>query len=207
VLGAVPFLLAGIVLVASAAACGGMLRLAHRRKRAAQGAVVALAGLPLLVLLDPHVFYDRTRSLGAGFAAVLFVAAFAGAMSAAVVRALAGAAPQPLHLERLAGRAPFGTAARLAALDATEWLVPVVPALATAALFVCAKAEADLPVSGLGSLVRAALSEPDSGDRVTSCVLVGAALVLVWYLGHRFVLELRSGLQVSAEAPGRSHPG
>jgi hypothetical protein len=30
-------------------------------------------------------------------------------------------------------------------------------------------------------------------------VLVGGALVLVWYLGHRFVLELRSALRVSVQ--------
>ena len=40
----------------------------------------ALVALPLAPLFDPALFYDRTRSIGAGAAAGLFVAGFAGAM-------------------------------------------------------------------------------------------------------------------------------
>jgi hypothetical protein len=205
---ALPFLVSGLALACLAAAAGGALaqfRAVARAKRWQRAAVLATcAGAYLLVvhplwpLLDPAVFYDRTRSLGLGFSAALFVAAFAGALPGAAARALFAPAPQARSLSALGGRPALLAAARLAVLDATDWLVPLVPALATVSLFVCAKADQDpaVPgaVSGLGSLVRSAIAESAVSDRLSSCALVGGALVLLWFVGHRLVLELRCAL-------------
>jgi len=151
------------------------------------------------------VFYDRSRSLGLGFSAALFVAAFAGTLSGAAARALFARRLQAEHLSALGHRPALSAAARLAVLDAAEWLVPLVPALAAAALFVCAKADQDPSVpstaSGLGALARAALREPSASERLSSCALIAGALVLLWYLGHRFVVEVRAALGARKVAP------
>jgi hypothetical protein len=205
---ALPFLVSGLALACLAAAAGGVLaqlRGLARAKRWQRAAAVAFcAGAYLLVvhplwpLLQPAVFYDRTRSLGLGFSAALFVAAFAGTLPGAAARALFAPPPQARSLSALGGRPALLAAARLAVLDATDWLVPLVPALAAVSLFVCAKADQDPGVadatSGLGSLVRSAIAESAVSDRLSSCALVGGALVLLWFVGHRFVLELRCAL-------------
>jgi hypothetical protein len=89
-------------------------------------------------------------------------------------------------------------------LDGTRWIVPLVPALATAAVFACAKADQDPSLqgtaSGLGSLIRAAMAEASVGDRLSSAALVGGALVVLWYLGHRFVAEVRWAFSASGAA-------
>ena len=126
----------------------------------------------------------RTLSMAA-----LFVAAFAAALPGAALHALFSASPA------IAGRV---TAGRLAAIEAVQWLVPAVPALATAALFVCAKADQD-PVaretaSGFGGLIRAAMAEAAAGDRLASCALLAGGLALLSFLGHRFVVEARAAL-------------
>ena len=204
---ALGLLLSGLSLALLAAAAGGAV--AERARwtvdgragagRLALGAAAAiLVALPLWRLLDPALFYDRTRSVGAGFAAALFVAAFAGAMSGAAARALFAPAAQAGCLSALAGRPALLSAARLSALDATQWLVPLVPALAAAAVFACAKADQDPSIqgisSGLGSLIRAAMREVSVGERLSSAALVGGALVVLWALGHRFVAEVRASL-------------
>ncbi len=190
---ALPFLLGGLALVFFGAAAAGAL---SRLRVPALG--VALVGLALLPMLDPAVFYDRTRSLGTGLFGAAFVATFAGALSGAASRAFFAAHPQPSHLSSLGGRKAILTAARLAALDAADWLVPLVPALAAAALFVCAKADQDPGArglsSGFGALVRSAMGEPSAFERLASCTLVAAGLLLLWFLGHRFVLEVRGAL-------------
>ena len=198
---ALPFLLAGLALAFLSAALGGAL--AHLRKpwALALGAL-ALVALPLARLLDPALFYDRTRSLGLGLGAALFVGSFAGASAGAAARALASRAPQTRLLAALGGRPAFFTAARLAALEAAEWLVPLVPALAAAALFVCAKADQDpslaaLP-NGLGALIRGALAEPSAAERLASCTLAAGGLGALWFAGHRFVLEVRAALGLPA---------
>jgi hypothetical protein len=149
-------------------------------------------------MLDPAVFYDRSRSVGTGVHAVLFVAAFAGCLSGASIRALFDAPRQVQHLSALSGRPALGSAARLTALDATRWLVPLVPALAAAAVFAGAKADQDASqqgvASGLGALIRAAMREASVGDRLSSAALAAGALVVLWYLGHRLVCEVRSSL-------------
>ena len=213
---ALPFLLAGLALVFCGAAIAGAL--AHRVRvpagarwgglaRAAFAAgVYALVLHPLWPLLDPAVFYDRTRTLGSGASAAFFVAAFAGTLSGAAARALLAPAvhaqAQPQQLGALRGRPALVGAARIAALDAAEWLVPLAPALAAAALFVCAKADqdrsADAGASGLGALVRAAMREPSVAERVSSCALVGGALVVLCFVGHRFVIETREALGTSS---------
>ena len=170
--------------------------------RVAMGAsTAALVALPLAPLFDPALFYDRTRSIGAGPAAALFVAGFAGAMAGAAARSLFGPPPPAAHLSALGARPALFSAARLSVLDATRWLVPLVPALAAAAVFACAKADQDPALqaasSGLGSLIRAAMSEVSAGDRLSSAALVGGALVVLWYLGHRFVAEVRWSLSAS----------
>src|SRR5258706_9176245 len=119
---ALPFLLGGLALALLAAAVAGAWSKSPRIKLI----LMAAFALPLLPMLDPGAFYDRTRSLGTGLAAALFVAGFAAALPGAAVRALLAASPP------IAGRV---TSARLAAIDAVQWLVPAVPALATAALF------------------------------------------------------------------------
>jgi len=173
--------------------------------RVAMGAsTAALVALPLAPLFDPALFYDRTRSIGAGAAAGLFVAGFAGAMAGAAARSLFGPPPQAAHLSALGGRPALLCAARLCVLDATRWLVPLVPALAAAAVFAGAKADQDPALqaasSGLGSLIRAAMAEISAGDRLSSAALVGGALVVLWYLGHRFVAEVRWSLSASGSA-------
>ena len=204
---ALGLLLSGLGLALLAAAAGGAV--AERARwtvdgRAAVGrlalaaAAALLIVLPLWRLLDPALFYDRTRSVGAGFAAALFVAAFAGAMSGAAARALFAPPAQAGCLSALAGRPALLSAARLSALDATQWLVPLVPALAAAAVFACAKADQDPSIqgisSGLGSLIRAAMREASVGERLSSAALVGGALLVLWALGHRFVTEVRVSL-------------
>jgi hypothetical protein len=204
---ALGLLLSGLGLALLAAAAGGAV--AERARwtvdgRAAVGrlalasAATLLIVLPLWRLLDPALFYDRTRSVGTGLAAALFVAAFAGAMSGAAARALFAPPAQAGCLSALAGRPALLSAARLSALDATQWLVPLVPALAAAAVFACAKADQDPSIqgisSGLGSLIRAAMREASVGERLSSAALVGGALVVLWALGHRFVAEVRESL-------------
>ncbi len=202
---ALPFVIGGLALCFLGAAAGGALarlREAGRRGRLAFAAgTYVLVVHPLWALFDPALFYDRTRSAGAGPFAALFVAAFAGTLSAVAARALFG----PAHFGRLGGRAAVGRAARVAALEAADWLVPMVPALAGAALFVCARADQDPRMqgatSGLGALIRAALGEAAAGDRLSSCALVAGAAVLLWFAGHRFVLELRNALGATRYAP------
>jgi hypothetical protein len=212
---ALPFLLGGLALAFLAAALAGVLAQAARapagldplpaearglflRRLAFCAGVYVLVAHPLWPMLDAGLFYDRTRSLGLGLSAVLFVAAFAGTSSGAAARALFAHADHARHLEALSGRPALFTAARLAVLDAADWLVPLVPALAAAALFVCAKADQDpalhAPASGLGALIRAAMREASVGERLSSSALVAGGLVLLWFLGHRFVVEMRSAL-------------
>jgi hypothetical protein len=207
VLAALPFLLAGLALAlaaAGAAAVLARLRIAASVRNRRATLVACAAGLcllflyPLWPLFDAGLFYDRTRSLGLGFAAALFVGAFAGAMPGAAARAHLADHPFAQHLSALGGRRALFTVARLAALDATAWLVPLVPALAAAAVFVCAKADQDPAsagtASGIGALIRAAMSEASVAERIGSSALVAGALVVLWYLGHRFTLEVRESL-------------
>ena len=209
---ALGLLLGGLSVALLAAAVGGALAelvrsrrdTPARRELALAAAVVLLVGLPVFRLLDPALFYDRTRSAGVGPAAVLFVAAFAGAMSGAAARALFGPPPQAEALSALRGRPALLAAARLSVLEATGWLVPLVPALAAAAVFACAKADQDpslqAAASGLGSLIRAAMREASVGERLSSAALVGGALVVLWALGHRFVAEVRACLSAVGAA-------
>jgi hypothetical protein len=194
--GALPLLLGALSLALFGAAAGGAI--AHGRSRLAlAAAVAALVLLPLWPLFDPGVFYDRTRSLGTGLAAALFVAAFAGALPCAAAQALAGG-------RRASVAQSFASAARLAVLDATAWLVPLVPALAAAAVFAAAKADQDPaiggPASGLGALIRTALRETSAGERLSSGALVGGALLLLFWLGHRFLLAVREALSARSVA-------
>src|SRR5205823_4376049 len=112
--------------------------------------------------------------------------------------------PQAACLSALGGRPALLTAARLSLLDATQWLIPLVPALAAAAVFVCAKADQDPSVtgasSGLGALIRAAMREASAGERLSSAALVGGALVVLWVLGHRFVAEVRASFSAVGSA-------
>src|SRR3989442_6297531 len=94
--------------------------------RAAYGAAVYLLLVhPLWRVLDASAFYHRTTSLGVGFAAALFVAAFAGALPSAAARALFSAAPHARHLSALSGRPALLHAARIAVVEAAERLVPL----------------------------------------------------------------------------------
>jgi len=211
---ALPFLFFGLALSLVAAAIAAVLARireaplgrTRQSKRAAAGAGLGLLLLvPVLLLLDAGLFYDRTRSLGLGFAAVLFVAAFAGAMPGAAARAFFRHQPHAQHLAALGGRRSLFTIARLAVLDAVDWLIPLVPALAAASVFVCAKADQDPAssgaASGLGALIRAAMSEASAGERIGSSPLVAGALVVLWYLGHRFLLETREALGATRSGP------
>lgn len=206
---ALGLLLCGLSLALAAAAAAGALsegmRLSPARPAVLGAATAALVALPLLPLLDPGLFYDRTRSVGTGVEAAWFVAVFAGALSGAAARALFAPPPQPAFLSALQGRPALLAAARLSTLGATRWLVPLVPALAAAAVFACAKADQDPGAvgapSGLGALIRAALREASASDRLSSAALAGGAIVVLWYLGHRFVAEVRASL--SAREGGR----
>jgi hypothetical protein len=167
-------------------------------------AALVLVVLPLWPLLDAALFYDRARSVGTGLAAALFVAAFAGAMSGAAGRALFAPPPQAAFLSSLRARPALLAAARLSALQATQWLVPLVPALAAAAVFACAKADQDPAVqgasSGLGALIRASMREASAGERLSSAALVGGALVVLWVVGHRLLAEIRASLSAVGSA-------
>lgn len=211
---ALPFLLAALalsLLAASAAAVLARLREAPPRRArrialvAGIAAIYALFLQPLLPLFDADLFYDRTRSLGLGFAAVLFVAAFAAALPGGAARAYLANHPFARHLGALGGWRTLLTVARVAAIEATEWLVPLVPALAVAAVFVCAKADQDPDsggaASGLGALIRAAMAEPQVAERMGTCALVAGGLVVLWYLGHRFLLEVREALEARRSEP------
>ena len=208
-LDALPLLLAGIVLALLAAAVAGAIaELASSPARdelraAARRAALIAAGYALVIhplwpLLDPAVFYERTRSLGVGFSAALFVGAFAGTLPGAAARALFAREGPARSLSALQGRPALLAAARLAAVDATDWLLPLLPALAAAAVFAQAKADQDPTIeassSGLGALIRAAMREPSVAERLSSCALVAGGLVVLWYVGHRFVIELRLAL-------------
>jgi hypothetical protein len=175
---ALPFLIGGLALGLLAAAIAGAF---SRRALVLAGAFAA----PLVLLLDPGAFYDRTRSLGTGLAAALFVATFAAALPGAAFKAFFSAR------QRIAP-------ARLATIDAVQWLIPMVPALATAALFVCAKADQDPAArgaaSGFGGLIRAAMAEAGAADRLASCALLAGGLALLSFLGHRLVVEARAAL-------------
>jgi hypothetical protein len=212
---ALPFLLAGLVLVFCGAAIGGVLaqvagapagaRWRWAGRAAFSAGVYGLVLHPLWPLLDPAVFYDRSRTLGSGVSAAFFVAAFAGTLSGAAARALLAPAPHAQRLGAFRGRPALLTAARIAALEAAEWLVPLVPALAAAALFVCAKADQDAgarsSASGLGALVRAAMREPSVAERVSSCLLVGGTVVVLCFVGYRFVIETRQALGAGKVEP------
>ena len=191
---ALPYLLGGLALALLAAAGAGAIAASRSARFVAVFATV-FAG-PLWSMLDPGAFYDRTRSLGTGVAAAMFVAAFAAALPGAALRALLSNSPLPPLARRW-------TAARLAAIDAVQWLVPAVPALATAALFVCAKADQDPAArgaaSGFGALIRAAMAEASVSDRLASCVLLAGGLALLSFLGHRFVIEARAALGTGSE--------
>ena len=204
---ALGLLLGGLCLALAAAALGGAIAERVRaaatspaaaRRTALAAAAAVLVLLPLSGMLDPALFYDRTRSTGTGAAALLFVAGFAGAMSGAAARSLFAPPSQAEFLTALSGRPALLSTARLSALEATRWLVPLVPALAAAAVFACAKADQDPSLhgeaSGLGALIRAAMGEVSAADRLSSAALAGGALVVLWYLGHRFVLEMRASL-------------
>jgi hypothetical protein len=204
---ALGLLLGGLCLALAAAALGGALAERIRaaaaspaaaRRTALAAAAAVLVLLPLSGMLDPALFYDRTRSAGTGAAALLFVAGFAGAMSGAGARSLFAPPSQAAFLTALSGRPALLSAARLSALEATRWLIPLVPAVAAAAVFACAKADQDPSLrgesSGLGALIRAAMGEVSAADRLSSAALAGGALVVLWYLGHRFVLEVRASL-------------
>ena len=204
---ALGLLLAGLSLCLLAASAAGALAewlrsgtavAAQARAAALAAGAALLVALPAWLLLDPALFYDRTRSVGTGFQAALFVAAFAGAMSGAAARALFAPPPQPAFLGALRGRPALAAAGRLSAVEATRWLVPLVPALAAAAVFAGAKADQDPSVgaasSGLGSLIRSALQEASASDRLSSAALAGGAMVVLWYLGHRFVAGVRASL-------------
>jgi hypothetical protein len=212
---ALPFLLAALALVFCGAGIAGMLahtvgapagaRWGWMGRVAFAASVYGLVLHPLWPLLDPAVFYDRTRTLGSGASAAFFVAAFAGTLSGAAARALLSPALHAQRLSAFRGRPAPLTAARIAALDAAEWLVPLVPALAAAALFVCAKADQDAgahsSASGLGALVRAAMREASVSERVSSCLLVGGALVVLCFVGHRLVIETRQALGTGRVEP------
>ena len=49
--------------------------------------------------------------------------------------------------------------------------------------------------------VRAAMSEASVAERIGSSALVAGALVVRWYLGHRFLLEMRESLGALRSAP------
>ena len=195
---ALPFLLGGLGLVLLTAAAAGALAEAPRRRAALVAGIALCILLPLWPMLDPALFYDRTRSMGRGLFACFFVAAFAGAMSGAAARALFTGEHPARHLGAPGKRPPLLLAARLAAIECAEWLLSLVPALAAAAVFVCAKADQDPGISsaksGLGALIRSALREPGWSERLGSSALVAGALLLLWFVGARFVLEVQSAL-------------
>jgi len=210
---ALPFLFAGLALSLLAACAAAVLarlgEVAPRRARTI-GVVAGIVGLwllfvPLVALFDADLFYDRSRSLGLGLAAALFVAGFAAALPGGAARAFFANRPFAQHLGALGRWRTLTTVARLAALDATEWLVPLVPALAAAAVFVCAKADQDATSaaapSGLGALIRAAMTEPSVFERIGTSALIASALVVLWYLGHRFLLEVRESLGAQRRGP------
>jgi hypothetical protein len=50
-------------------------------------------------------------------------------------------------------------------------------------------------------LIRAALGESGMGERLSSCALVGGAALVLWFAGHRFVIEARGALGARRYAP------
>jgi len=45
------------------------------------------------------------------------------------------------------------------------------------------------------------MREPSVAERLSSCALVGGALVLLGFVGHRFVIEMRAALGASRVEP------
>src|SRR5207248_2886109 len=145
----------------------------------------------------------RTAARGAASALPFLLAALAISLLAAAFAAVLARA-RDLFPGRSRRIALAAATAGLCALVVYP-LLPLVPALAAAAVFVCAKEDQDPAssgnASGLGALIRAAMSEPSVAERIGSCALVAGALVVLWYLGHRFLLEARESLGAQRSAP------
>jgi hypothetical protein len=218
VLDVLPYELGGLLLALLAAglagACGAVAGANPAAgQRAQRIALVAALALPLVVypvvqLLDPRPFHERTVSLGLGFSAVLFVSGFAATLPRAASRFLGVDQPAARFTGAVGGPA-WQLGARIAVVSACGDLIPAVPAVTAAALFVRAKAHQDVMLrdEGLGRLINAALSavnaaEADYAQALAPCALLIGALLLLSYLGHRFLVEVSwvlSSQQVSEE--------
>ena len=206
VLDVLPYELGGLLLALAAAglagACGafaGANPAADQRTQ--RTALVAALALPLVIypvvqLLDPRPFHERSVSLGLGFSAVLFVAGFAATLPRAAARWLGVDQPAARFTGAVGGPA-WLLGARIAVVSACENLIAAVPAVTAAALFVRAKAHQDVMLrdQGLGRLINAALSavnaaEADYAQALAPCALLIGALLLLSYLGHRFLVEV-----------------
>src|SRR5207302_1112209 len=130
---------------------------------------------------------DKSRFRGAARGASDALGLLLGGLCLALAAAALGGA----FAERIRAAAATPAAARR-------------PALAAAAVFACGKADQDPSLhgesSGLGALIRAAMGEVSAADRLSSAALAGSALVVLWYLGHRFVLEVRASLGTRGSA-------
>ena len=201
-----PFELGGLALALAAAGLTGAIGAAAgvsaaAGRRALRASILALLALPLIVfpvvrLLDPGPFHQRTVSLGLGFSAVLFVAGFAATLPRAAARWL-GADLSAARFAGSVGGPGWLLGARIAVASACDGLIAAVPAVAAAALFVRAKAHQDATLrdEGLGRLINAALSavnaaDPDYVQALAPCALLIGALLLLSVLGHRFLVEV-----------------
>ncbi len=206
VLDVLPFELGGLLLALLAAglagACGAVAGADPAGgQRALRTSLIAALALPLVVypvvqMLEPRPFHERTVSLGVGFSAVLFVAGFAATLPRAAARWLGADLPQARFAAAIGGPA-WRLGARIAVVSACESLIAAVPAVTAAALFVRAKAHQDVRLhdEGLGRLINAALSAVNAADSdyaqaLAPCVLLIGALLLLSYLGHRFLVEV-----------------
>jgi hypothetical protein len=215
-----PFELGGLLLALFAAGLAGSFAAALRPtplgdERALRAMVigalaVGLIAYPVIEMLRPEPFHQRTVSLGVGFSAVLFVAAFAATLPRAAAHWL-GVDLAPARFAGGVGGPAWLLGARIAVVGACESLVAAVPAVTAAALFVRAKAHQDVSLhdEGLGRLINAALSaagaaDPDYEQALAPCVLLIGALLLLSYLGHRFLVEVRWVLASQSAAAERS---
>ena len=213
-----PFELGGLALALLAAGLTGAISAAAgvsaaAGRRALRVATLSMLALPLIVypvvqLLDPGPFHQRTVSLGLGFPAVLFVAGFAATLPRAAARWLGADMPAARFAGSVGGPA-WLLGARIAVASACESLIAAVPAVVAAALFVRAKAhqDASLRDEGLGRLINSALSavnasEPDYLQALAPCALLIGALLLLSVLGHRFLVETSWILSSQKGGPG-----
>jgi len=188
--------LLGLVAIAAAAGATGSLATAWspRRRWALRGGAGLVLVATLLPMLRPALFHVRTASPGGFVGQVLFVTVFAGAALRVAVRPLLDPGPAQAFLQAARGRAAPALAARRAAADACELLLPFVPAATVAALLMQVKAvrpSGAVGARGMGELILDLIHATGRHEALGIGLLVLASLLLLVFAGHALLRELR----------------